>query len=73
MKKENQKKDENKDLKMYKGALEECQLWKDCLSIGLTYPAWRKRHFTKKKDIEDVRKLMKAYEEVELYLQNKLK
>lgn len=64
---------EKKDLEMYEGALKECQLWKDCLSIGLTYPAWRKRHFTKKKDIEHVRKLQQAYENVELYLQNKLK
>lgn len=67
------KANEKKDTEMYKGALQECQLWKDSLSIGMTYPIWRKRHFTKKKDIEDVRKLMKAYEQVELYLQNKLK
>jgi len=67
------KENEKKDTQMYKGALEECQLWKDCLSLGMTYPAWRKRHFTKPKDKKDVRKLMEAYEQVELYLQNKLK
>jgi hypothetical protein len=67
------KENEKKDTEMYKGALQECQLWKDCLSTGMTYPSWRKRHFTKKEDKESVRKLMKAYEEVELYLQNKLK
>jgi len=67
------KKNEKKDIEMYKGALSECQLWKSCIDIGLTLPEWRKRHFTKKKDIEDMRKLRKAYEDVELYLQNKLK
>jgi len=67
------KEDEKKDLESLKGALQECQLWKSCLDIGLTYPEWRKRHFTKKKDIEYVRKLQKAYEHVELYLQDKLK
>lgn len=67
------KKDEKKDLEMYKGALEECQLWKSCIDIGMTYPAWRKRHFTKKKDKEDVRKLQQAFEQLESYLQNKIK
>lgn len=66
-------KDIQKTIEMYKGALSECQLWKTSIDIGLTLPEWRKRNFTKKKDIEDMRKLRKAYEEVELYLQNKLK
>ena len=65
-------KNEKKDTEMYEGALKECQLWKSCLNIGMTYPEWRKRHFKNKKDKEDVRKLMEAYENVELYLQNKL-
>jgi hypothetical protein len=67
------KKEVKDNTKMYQGALEECQLWKSCIDIGLTYPQWRKRHFTKKKDIEDVRKLQQAFEQVESYLQDKLK
>jgi hypothetical protein len=65
-------KKEDKEKQIIEGALKECELWKGCLTIGLTYPQWRKRHFKKKKDIDHVRKLIQAYENVELYLQNQL-
>jgi hypothetical protein len=65
-------KEEDKEKEIFEGALKECELWKGCLTIGLTYPEWRKRHYKKKKDIDHVRKLIQAYENVELYLQNKL-
>lgn len=73
MKQENQKKDEKTEKESLQGALEECQLWKSCIDIGLTYPQWRKRHYTKKKDKQAVQRLQEAFEQVEMYLQNKLK
>lgn len=67
------KANEKKDTEMYKGALEELQLRKDCLSLRMTHPDWIKRHFTKEKDKKHVRKLIEAFEQLELYFQNKLK
>ena len=66
------KKKEEKDLNMYKGALSEASLWKSCLTTGITMPEWKKRHFTKPKDKKQVRRLIEAYEQVELYCQNKV-
>lgn len=74
------KENEKKDIEMHEGVLRECGLWKMCLMKGMESNEWRKRHFTKKKDIDHVRQLIKSYEQIELYsqkqldiLQNKLK
>ena len=72
--------DIQKTIEMHEGVLRECGLWKMCLMKGMESNEWRKRHFTKKKDIDHVRQLIKSYEQIELYsqkqldiLQNKLK